>query len=52
MKEETVAAMKALTESINGKTPPDMALKFSQAVLNLAHAEATLAGLRHLEKTS
>jgi len=51
MKEETIIAMKALIESINGKTPPDMALKFSQAVLNLAHAEATLGGLRNLEKT-
>ena len=51
MKEETIVAMKALIESINGKTPPDMALKFSQAVLNLAHAEATLGGLRNLEKT-
>jgi len=51
MKEETIVAMKALTESITSNTTPDAALKLSQAVLNLAHAEATLGGLRHLEKT-
>jgi hypothetical protein len=49
MKEETIVAMKVLTESITGSTPPDAALKISQSVLNLAHAEATLAGIRHLE---
>ena len=51
MKEETIVAMKALTESITSNTTPDAALKLSQAVLNLAHAEATLGGLRNLEKT-
>ena len=51
MKKETIVAMKALTESITSNTTPDAALKFSQAVLNLAHAEATLGGLRHLERT-
>jgi hypothetical protein len=51
MKEETIIAMKALTESITSNTTPDAALKLSQAVLNLAHAEATLGGLRNLEKT-
>ena len=49
MKEETIVAMKALTESITSNTTPDAALKISQAVLNLAHVEATLGGLRHLE---
>lgn len=49
MKEETIVAMKVLTESITSNTTPDAALKLSQAVLNLAHAEATLGGLRHLE---
>jgi hypothetical protein len=52
MKKETIVAMKALTESITGNTTPDAALKLSQAVLNLAHAEATLGGLRNLEKTA
>ena len=49
MKKETIVAMKALTESITSNTTPDAALKLSQAVLNLAHAEATLGGLRNLE---
>ena len=52
MKEETIVAMTALTESITSNTTPDAALKLSQAVLNLAHAEATLGGLRQLEKTA
>ena len=52
MKEETVVAMKALIESITSNTTPDAALKLSQAVLNLAHAEATLGNLRQLKKTA
>ena len=52
MKKETIVAMKALTESITSNTTPDAALKLSQAVLNLAHVEATLEGLRNLEKTA
>jgi len=52
MKKETIVAMKALIESITSNTTPDAALKLSQAVLNLAHAEATLGGLRNLEKTA
>jgi hypothetical protein len=49
MKQETIAAMKVLTESITSSTSPDAALKLTQAVLNLAHVEATLAGMRHVE---
>jgi|TARA_R110000868_G_scaffold61494_1_gene186798 hypothetical protein len=49
MKEETIVAMNAMTKSITSNTTPDAALKISQAVLNLAHVEATLGGLRHLE---
>ena len=51
MKEETIVAMRALTANLTRDTSPDAALKLSQAVLNLAHAEATLGGLRNLEKT-
>lgn len=40
MKNEIETAMKALLEQISNATPPDAAMKFSQAVLNLAHASA------------
>ncbi len=39
-------AIKTLTEMITDKTTPDEALKYTQAVLNLAHAEATLFNMR------
>jgi hypothetical protein len=51
MKEEYViftdlTAIRILTEMITDKTTPDEALKYTQAVLNLAHAEATLFNMR------
>jgi len=45
MKNETEVAIKTLTEMITSKTTPDEALKYTQAVLNLTHAEATLANM-------
>jgi hypothetical protein len=51
MKDEDViytdlTAIRILTEMITSKTTPDEALKYTQAALNLAHAEATLANMR------
>lgn len=46
MKTETEKAIKTLTEKITGDVKADDALKYTQSVLNLAHAEATLAQMR------
>ncbi len=40
------AAIKVLLEKITSDLTPDGALKYTQAVLNLTHAEATLANMR------
>jgi hypothetical protein len=45
------SAIKLLAEKITGDIKSDDALKFTQAALNLAHVEATLAGARHLESS-
>jgi hypothetical protein len=43
---KTEVAIRILIEMITDKTTPDEALKYTQAVLNLTHAEATLANVR------
>ena len=44
------AAIVALAERINTTVGADVAMKLSQAALNLAHVKSTLAGIRNLEK--
>ncbi len=39
-------AIKVLLEMITSSVTPDGALKYTQSVLNLTHAEATLANMR------
>ena len=48
MKPEIENAIKLLAEKITSDVKADDALKFTQAALNLAHIEATLAGAKHL----
>ena len=49
MKNEIEKAIKLLAEKITNDVKADDALKFTQAALNLAHVEETLAGAKHLE---
>ena len=46
MKAETEKAITLLAEKITKDTPPDAALKYTQAALNLSHVLATLHNMK------
>lgn len=50
MNDEITAAIKALLKEIKGRIEADKSLKYTQSVLNLAHAAATLAAANNLDK--
>lgn len=46
MNEKIDSAIEALTDKAKNEKIPSEAMKFAQAVLNLAHAKATLAAIQ------
>lgn len=50
MKTEIEKAMKVLAKKVTNETKPEEALKYSQSVLNLAHARAVTMDVNKREK--